>query len=329
VSIAVINDGHVEWAAGYGVRVVGSSDSVTVSTLFQAASISKPVTALAALRLVDEGHLDLDSDVNRWLRSWQIPESRYTLEQPVTLRSLLSHTAGFNVGGFPGYRRGAVVPSAVDVLEGRGNTAAVRLDTVPRSRFQYSGGGYTVAQVLIEDVTHESFQDALKRLVLDPLGMYQSTFAQPLPTPLREEAASAHERNVGPVDGRWLTHPELAAAGLWTTPMDLARFALGIRAAYLSERGAILSPATAKEMLTVQKGGYGLGPGLGGEAETLLFAHPGGNVGFRAFFVLHAHTGDGVVVMSNADGGDALNMEIVRAVSRVYDWPFFKPEVAR
>lgn len=327
VSLAVIHDGHVEWAAGYGVRATGAADSVTVSSLFQAASISKPVAALAALRLVERGYLHLDRDVNRDLRSWQVPENEYTSEQSVTLRHLLSHSAGLTVGGFPGYPRGTPVPSAVDILEGRGNTDPVRLATIPGTSYRYSGGGSTVVQVLIEDVTGAPFDAALERLVLDPLGMYRSTFAQPLPDRLHEEAATGHRAGATPIDGKWHVYPEQAAAGLWSTPTDLARFVIGIRDAYLEREGAILDVPLAREMLTRQNETYGLGPGVFASGDSLWFGHSGGNAGYRAYVLLYPKAGDGLAVMTNADGGRALNFEIMRAVSRVYDWPSHKPEV--
>jgi CubicO group peptidase (beta-lactamase class C family) len=326
MSVAVINDGKVEWAKGYGVKEVGSSDSVTASTRFQAASISKPVAATAALRLVEEGRLELDANVNDELKSWRVPDNAFTAKQPVTLREILSHTAGLTVHGFPGYAAGEKVPSTVDVLDGKGNTDPVRVDTVPGTIWRYSGGGYTVAQLLVHDVTGEPFAAAMKRLVLDPLGMKQSTYEQPLPERLADSAAVAYRSGGKEVEGRWHTYPEQAAAGLWTTPSDLARFALGIRAAYMGEEGAILKQATAREMLTERMGGYGLGVAVEGAADTLRFSHGGANEGYRAFFVLHPSTGDGVAIMTNSDAGAALYMEAVRAVARVYDWPDFRPE---
>jgi len=327
VSIAVINNGHVEWTAGYGVRETGRSDSVTASTLFQAASISKPVAALGALRLVDQNRLRLDQDVNQYLKSWTVPSNEYTTAHPVTLRLLLSHGAGLTVGGFPGYKRSESIPSAVDVLEGRGNTAPVRVDTIPGADRQYSGGGFTVAQVLVEDVVGAPFAAALERLVLDPLEMYRSTFAQSLPNRLHEEAATGHRPGDTPIEGKWHVYPERAAAGLWSTPLDLARFALGIREAYFGAEGTVLSQELASEMLARQNDGYGLGPYVVASQDSLWFGHAGGNAGFKSYFLLYPATGDGLAVMANADGGRALNFEIIRAVSRVYDWPLHKPEV--
>ena len=324
VSVAVINDGRIEWARGYGVREAGGS--VTTATLFQAASISKPITATAALRLVEAGRLDLDGDVNDRLRSWHVPESAYTAEHPVTLRGLLSHTAGLTVSGFPGYAAGEAVPTLVGVLDGEGNTDPVRVDTTPGTAARYSGGGFAVAQLLVEDVTGEPFAAVVGRTVLDPLGMERSTFAQPLPDALGGEAAVAHDEGGAPVAGRWHTYPERAAAGLWTTPTDLARFLLGLRAAWLGEPGAILSPEMTREMFTRGMVSYGLGIGVDNAGDSLRVGHNGANWGYRAVMVLYPATGDGAVVMTNADAGGEIRYEILRAISQAYGWPDFKPD---
>lgn len=327
LGIAVIDGGRVEWAEGYGSKRAESADSVVVSTLFQAASISKPVAAAAVLRLVDQSRLDLDSGINDWLRSWHVPASEHTSGQPVTMRRLLTHTAGLTVHGFPGYPAEDSVPATVGVLDGGGNTDPVVVDTVPGALWRYSGGGYTVAQVAVEDVTDQPFAAAMQQLVLDPLGMYRSTYAQPLPERLAEEAAVGHRADGSAVEGRWHTYPERAAAGLWTTPTDLARFALGIRAAYAGEPGAILTQATAREMLSVHMGDWGIGPSVQGVGDSFRFSHGGANRGYRAFFVLYPGTGDGVAVMTNSDAGGTLVMEVVRAVARAYGWPDYEPAV--
>ncbi|MGI9173805.1 MAG: serine hydrolase domain-containing protein [Rhodothermales bacterium] len=332
VSVAVIHGGHVEWAEGYGTKKAGTTDSVTTSTLFQAASISKPVAATAALRLVEEEQVALDDDVNTALRSWRVPENEYTAEQPVTLRGLLSHTAGLTVSGFPGYAAGVAVPSVVDVLDGKGNTDPVRADTLPGAQFSYSGGGYTVAQLLIEDVTGEPFAVTVEQSVLHPAGMYRSTFRQPLPDRLSDDAAVAHQSDGTPVEGGWHTYPEQAAAGLWTTPTDLARFALAIRASYFGQPGALLKEETVHEMLTVPGGsegdeGYALGFGINGSGDSLNFGHGGSNRGYRAFLMMYPATGNGVAVMTNAANGGGLMMEVARAVARTYGWSDLAPEV--
>ena len=328
VSMAVVNDGRIDWAQGYGMKEAGGTGPVTRSTRFQAASISKPVAAAGALRMVDEGRLDLDADVSKILKSWKLPENSFTEGNPVTLRRLLSHTAGLTVHGFPGYARGEDVPTTVGVLDGSGNTPAVVADTMPGTIWRYSGGGYTVAQLLVEEVAGRPFAETMQQSILIPIGMNASTFLQPLPDSLAGDVAAAHGWDGSVIDGLWHTYPEAAAAGLWTTPTDLARFALGISSAYRGESGAALSQAGVTQMMTPHlSDDYGLGLGILGKGDALRFSHGGSNAGYRCFFVMYPETGDGVVVMTNADGGADLTMEIIRAVSDAYEWPDFKPEI--
>lgn len=322
VSVAVINGGEIEWARAYGVIEAGGSAAADPRTLFQAASISKPIAALAAMRLVDEGRLSLDEDVNRKLASWKVPANDLTAKEPVTLRRLLSHSAGLTVHGFPGYAEGDPVPTLAQVLDGGkpANTAPVRVDIPPGREWRYSGGGYTVLQQLLIDVTHRPFPDLVQGTVLQPLGMDDSTCEQPLPPRLRGRAATAHGGDGRPIAGRYHTYPEMAAAGLWTTPTDLARFAIEISRA-LAGRSRLLSAAAAREMLTVQKQGYGLGLSLTGTGKAARFGHGGANAGFRCQMVAYAETGQGAVVMTNADRGDRLAGEILRTIAAEYDWP--------
>jgi CubicO group peptidase (beta-lactamase class C family) len=285
-SVAVVSNGRIESARGYGVAYE-DGPAVTVDTLFQAASISKPVAAMVAMRLVEMGKLSLDEDVNAKLRSWKAPAR-------VTLRGLLSHTAGLTVHGFRGYAPGEPVPSVVQILDGvrPANSAAVRQDIPPGSKFRYSGGGYTVLQVLIEDVTGKPFPVVARELVLTPLGMKNSTYEQPLPERLRGRAANAAKCH---------THPEMAAAGLWTTPSDLARVILEM------QRPKLLKPATVELMLTPVMDEYGLGFG----ALKNRFGHGGANVGFRCM-LRATRDGRGAVIMTNADSGAPLANEILK-----------------
>lgn len=195
VSVAVINNGEIEWARGYGVREAGGNDAVDPETLFQAASISKPVTAMAVLKLVQEGVLNLDEDVNEKLISWKVPDSRFTRNQQVTLRNLLSHSAGMTVHGFDGYRLGKKIPTTLQILTGErpANSNAVRVDSEINQRFEYSGGGYVVIQQLLSDVTRKPFSDFMQETVLDRLGMTNSTYQQPLPESKRALAAAGHQ----------------------------------------------------------------------------------------------------------------------------------------
>jgi len=322
VSVAVAVEGRLAWATGFGVKQVESTDSVSTTTLFQAASISKPIAATAMLKMVEDGRLDLDTPVNDYLTSWKLPDNAYTAQQPVTLRHLVSHGAGTTVWGFPGYEPGTALPTVPQILDGLppANTPPVRVDLTPGSAWRYSGGGATIAQLAIAEVAGEAFSDVLDDLVLRPFGMEHSTFAQPLQPDRFEEAAAGH-RGGAALPGRWHVYPELAAAGLWTTPSDLVTWAFEIASAYQGGSGALLPEDLAREMLTPQEGSTGLGPSLGGTGPGFFFGHAGANAGFVAQLVYFPETGQGAAVMTNAETGGRLIREILLAIGAEYGWP--------
>ena len=323
VSIAVIDAGRTVWARGFGVMEAGSSDTVTSETLFQAQSISKSVSATAALRLIDAGMISLDQAINKHLKSWKLPENEFTRQRKVTLRGILSHSAGITVSGFPGYRLGDSIPSLVQILEGTSpaNTPPIRIDTIPGSISRYSGGGYTVMQQLLQDMTGESFPALMNRLVLKPCNMELSTFEQPLPRFLWSQAACGHDAAGRPMKGCWPIQPEMAAAGLWTTPTDLAKWVLMIARAYEGLPNSLISKSTVTEMLTIQKTPFGLGLVLNEGDTTFSFGHSGANLGFRAEFLYFPVVRKGAVVMTNADLGGYLIGEIFAALATEYNWP--------
>lgn len=323
VGVAVIQNGRVEWARGYGVTEAGGSQPVDTATLFQAASISKPISAVAALRLVEQGRLALDEDINTRLVSWQVPENEHTREEKVTLRRILSHTAGLTVSGFRGYAQGEPVPTLRQVLAGTApaNSSAVRVGAPPGSAQRYSGGGYSVAQLLMSDVSGRSFADLMDEMVLQPTRMVHSTFSQPLPAALASRAAAGHGPGGAPMAGRWHVYPEQAAAGLWSTPSDLARLAIEVQRSAAGREGGVLSPAMTRQMLTRHGGPYGLGFNLVGEGDGRIFRHSGSNMGFRAQLVAYTATGQGAVVMTNSDAGAELADEIMRSIAVTYSWP--------
>jgi CubicO group peptidase (beta-lactamase class C family) len=327
VSIAVVEGGRIAWARGFGVRQAGSADSVTAETRFQAASISKVIAATATLRLVEQGRLDLDADVNRQLTLWRVPENRFTEREKVTLRRILSHTAGLTVHGFRGYGPGQPVPTTLQVLDGvaPATSAPVRVDTTPGAVTRYSGGGTTVQQLVLEEVMRQPFPRLMDALVLAPLGMAHSTFEQPLPPPLFAGAARGHDAEGHALPGGGSVYAEMAAGGLWTTPTDLLRLAVAIDQARDGAPGGILSQAMAAQMLTVQKDLYGLGPELEGTGRAFRFGHGGSNPGFRAQLTYFPETGQGAVVMVNGDGGDLLIDEIQRGIAAEYGWPALAP----
>ncbi|HEX4936763.1 MAG TPA: serine hydrolase domain-containing protein [Gemmatimonadaceae bacterium] len=327
VSIAVVDSGRIVWARGYGLKESGTTDSVTATTIFQAASISKPVAATGMLRLVEEGRLALDTPVNAYLKSWTLPDNAFTAKEKVTLRRIVSHSAGLTVHGFPGYAATDPVPTVPQVLDGArpANTAPVRVDTFPGAISRYSGGGITIEQLAMTDVTGEAFPALLKRLVLDPIGMTNSGYDQPLAGPRIAQAAAGYRPDGTIIQGRWHTYPELAAAGLWTTPTDLLKWAMEIAAARDGQSTKVLSRKMATEMLTSQKEAFGLGPALGGKGKGFNFGHGGANEGYRAQVTYFPELGRGAAVMTNSDNGSALAQEILFAIAKEYQWVDYGP----
>jgi len=326
LSIAVVDDFRIVYAAGVGVTEFGGHTVVDTSTLFLAGSISKPVFATGVLQLVEQGKLALDEDINHALKSWHLPDSRFTQTEKVTLRRLLTHSAGLTVWGFPGYQMGTPIPTVPQVLDSLGpaNTAPVRNDTFPGVRWLYSGGGITIAQLMSTDVTGETFPALMKRLVLDRVGMRHSTYENPLPAARDREAASGHEQFDTPVPGRYHVYPEMAAAGLWTTAPDLARWALALTRSYRGDTKSVLSPAMAAQMISKQvrvapdgSDYWGLGVAVHGEGDSTSFSHGGRDEGFVASMEMWPGRGRGLFVLTNGVSGALLN-EISRAFAEMY-----------
>ena len=328
VSIAVIHNGVLEWAQGFGVVAIGGKP-VTPETLFQAGSISKPVAATAVLRLVGQGKLSLDADVNTLLTSWKLPPSATTKGKPVTLRELLTHTGGIAVHGFSGYAAGEPVPTLLQVLNGEkpANSPAIRSEAEPGVQWNYSGGGYTIMQQLTIDQTHEPFDQLIQDTVLAPVGMIHSTYKQPLPTEMKPLAATPYNFDGTPILGGAHTYPELAAAGLWTTPTDLGKYLIEINQSLAGKANHVLTQVVAKEMVTRGMGDWGLGLDIGGTAPNEHFGHGGVNAGFEAEMVIYEQAGDGAIVMTNAQGGGELCEELLRSIAAEYHWPDYQPVV--
>lgn len=318
VSIAVLDHGQIDWARGYGLADNVANNPVTPETLFQAASVSKSVTALAALRLVQQGKLNLDEDVNLKLVSWKVPDNEFTKNEKVTLRRLLSHTAGMTVPSVGGYRAGEYMPTTVQILNGeKTSNEPVRVDRVPGKEFRYSGGGYVVVQLLLMDVTGKSFPALMHDLVFEPLNMTHSTFEAPLPKSLWPGVAQPYDR----ARNDWFSYSAMAPAGLWTTPSDLVRFAIEIEKAYAGQ-SKLLSYALAHEMLAYQSAEiYGLGVALGQRGHAVRFWHSGANGGYQCLFEGYPQTGQGLAIMTDGVGGLRLIGEIQRAVAQEYNWP--------
>jgi CubicO group peptidase (beta-lactamase class C family) len=323
VSVAVIHDFEVDWAKGYGVLNAKRGDPVTKTTLFQVASVTKTITAAVALKLVQDGVLDLDRNVNDYLKSWKVPDNEFTRKEKVTLRRLLSHSAGLSVHGFRGYAEGEPVPTILEVLDGKppANNAPVRVEVEPGSWYSYSGGGYTLLQLLIEEVTGRRLANVAQDLIFNPLKMKHSTIGLPRSESLIEQVALAHLRDGTSKRAHMFLEEGSGCCELWTTPTDLGRFVIAIQLALRGEHGLILSPGMAKAMVTpTNSDNMGLGFYLIRYGPVVYFSYSGGNVGFSSWLIAHPEAGYGVVVTTNTHGTTSLALEIMRSVAEVYDW---------
>lgn len=324
LSVAVIDNFKIAWARAYGVTEAGSNTPVTVHTLFQAGSISKPVAATGALYLVEHGKLSLDENVNDKLKSWQVPDNEFTKEQKVTLRRLLDHSAGLTVHGFPGYEVGAPIPTLLQIFNGEkpANTAPIRVDFVPGTKFRYSGGGITIEQQLIIDVTGEPFPQFMRETVFDKLGMSDSTYEQPLPPGRAVMAATASHTDGMVVPGKWHVYPEMAAAGLWTTPTDLGKFVIETALSKQGKANHVLSESMTRERLKPQIENVGLGFFLGGGGNPAAFGHDGDDEGFQARLVMFSDSGKGVAMMANSDAGLTVADFLQESIAKEYGWHY-------
>jgi len=291
VSIAVVENGKIKWTKGYGIANTNTGLRVDENTMFQAGSISKPLAALSALQLIERGVLNLDDDVNNYLKSWKIPDNEFTKYEKVTLRRLLAHTAGITVHGFPGYKQTDKIPSITQVLNGEGNTPKIFVDTIPGSIWRYS------------------------------------TYQQPLKNNSQTNASAAYDLQGKIIDGLWHNYPEQAAAGLWTTPTDLAKYCIEIQDILKGKKKAILSKESVLKMLTKHKNDWGLGPSIHSHENSLIFRHGGKNAGFTNKLISFSNRGNAVIVMTNADNGGLLIEEILRSISNYYNLGISNPKV--
>ena len=323
-SVAVIKDFEIQWSRGYGVADVASGAKTTPDTLFQAASISKPITAMAVLKAVQDGRFTLDQNVNELLTSWKIPASEATARQPVTLRGLLSHTSGTDDGfGFPGYNPAGPMPTLVQILNGEkpSNVGAVVVARPPLTAYKYSGGGLTLVQLLLTDVLKRPFPDILRETVLTPLGMTHSAYEQPLSPERDRQAARGHDRTGAARDVKWHVYPELAAAGLWTTAPDLARFGIELQQSLQGRSNRVLTRALTLEMATpVGVGPFAIGMDIRNIGEGWYLGHGGSNWGFQGVVLVHKLKGYGFAAMTNSDSGGRLVAELQQRVAAAYNW---------
>lgn len=331
LSIAVIDNYEVDWAAGYGFADRESRSVITPETLFQPGSISKSLNALGVLHLAQAHRVNLDDDVNTSLRTWRLPDERRFRGGRISLRAILSHTGGLNVHGFAGYLSGDALPTTSQILDGSppANSEAVRAIGPSGERFRYSGGGTMISQKVVEDLTHVPYDVWMRDSILAPLGMRRSVYSQPLPAHLTKDAATGYIDATQEVKGKWPILPEQAAAGLWTTPSDLAQFVIAVQKALRGQESPLVSRALATAMTTpVLKGSPGLGTFVETHGGHTYFGHEAGNPGYMGKYLASAEGGKGVVVfVTGGPTPDILN-EVVATVAREYRWPGFDAERA-
>jgi CubicO group peptidase (beta-lactamase class C family) len=321
VSIAVIKDYKIEWTKAYGYADVSENRKATTQTLFQAASISKSFTSLGILKLVQEGKLGLDDDINNYLKTWKFPYDSVSKGKKITIANLLNHTAGMSVGGFGGYQKGKDLPTTIQTLEGLkpSNSNAVRSIFEPGLKFQYSGGGTTINQLIVENTTGEKFEDYMLKNVLTQLGMTCSSFNQP-PSNEKENILATGYNDGEEVKGKYHIYPEKAAAGLWTNPTDLAKYIIETQLSLVGKSNKILS----KEM-SVKRLENNFGVFLNDFNEVKYFGHSGGNEGFVCYYVGSLEDGNGMVVMTNGRSSMFLE-EVVSSIASLNNWKNYPVE---
>ena len=330
LSIAVVNNNKIEWAKGYGWADTAEKRPVDPRTLFQAASISKSLNGVGILKLVQEEKIDLNTDINDYLNSWKFPYNKSSKGKKITLNHLLSHTAGLNVHGFPGYGQDEPIPSIKEVLNGKkdANTDAVRSQFEPGQKFQYSGGGTSISQMVLMDITQQPYDEYMWLEVLKPMGMQNSTYKQPPGANFKNQLATAYRSDGKKIQGKYHIYPEQAAAGLWTNPTDLCHYIIETQLSYLGKSSKVLTQEMTEKKLTAYFGGFSaLGVFLDNRNGTIYFNHSGGNEGFRCKYYGSLEEGKGLAIMINSDSGSILD-EIMNSIAYVYDWKdFYSPEI--
>jgi CubicO group peptidase (beta-lactamase class C family) len=332
VSIAVIHNYKIEWARGYGYADVSENRTVTEKTLFQAASISKSLNAVGVLKLVQEKKLDLNADINKYLLTWKFPYDEKSNNKKITLTNLLSHSAGLTIHGFPGYDKGDSLPSLPQVLDGMkpANTAAVRSSDEPGKNVNYSGGGVTISQMIVMDVTQQPYDVFMQKNVLDPLGMTNSSYKQPPSEAYAKVLATGYRADGKEIQGKFHIYPEQSAAGLWTNPVDLCKYIIETQLSYKGESAKVLTPEMTRLRLATVLEDAALGIFVNSRVTGSLkyFNHNGGNEGFQCTYVGCRDNGEGIAIMTNSDNGSLIYEEILNSIATVYNWKdYYLPEI--
>lgn len=323
MSVAAIRQGKLDWTAAWGEVQVGG-DKAECSSLFQAGSLSKPVTVLAAMRMKAQGRIEFDRNIDAYLSSYHLPAGKQTDTHPVTFRNLFRHTAGLTPGGYEGYAQGQPMPTVQQTVSGEAPSNVEKLEVLntPDAGLDYSGGGYTVAQIALQDTFHQPYASLMREWVLAPVGMRQADFTVPLPAASRAGAAHGYQVDGQEVPGGWNNYPEQSAAGLWATPSDMAAFLIEI---YKGSRGEsrVFSQASIQELMAHPIEGHAYGFRLITGGDQVFLTHYGGTVGYRAGMTINLQTGNGAVYLINSDNGIGPGLEFFGAMAREYGWPTF------
>lgn len=323
VSIAVIKNNKIDWSSAHGVTTAGNSAATNCHTVFQAASISKPVTMMAALRMAEKGVLDLDKNIQTYLTDFQLPQGKQTSDNPVTFRNILNHTSGLNSGGYWGYGQDEAIPSDLDIVKGvkPTNSDALAVLAPPASQLIYSGAGYTLAEIAIQDIFKQPFESIMKQWIIDPSNMTTADFTQPMNRQKHQSIAHGHKADGTTVKGGWRNHPEQAAAGLWTNANDLASFLTEIGKGYRG-KSTVFSKGVINELFNQEIESHFYGFRTLATGDNLAIAHYGGTQGYRSAMVLDVTTGNGAVILTNSNNGSLLTADILRSVAKHYQWPY-------
>lgn len=327
VSIALFDAGKIAWQKAYGYANLEDSIKVTPNTVFNGASLSKPVTALAALNLVEEGVLNLNEDVNNYLEDWKVPENKFTEIEKVTLGRLIGHTAGFERYVQSSFLPNEELPTIEQMLAGDNPSVdpPVSIVYVPGEKQVYSNPGYSVIEKLLEDVTNKDFNEVISERIFEPSDMTHSSFQQPVPKQLREQMATGYSNELEPYP--YKLFPFKAAGGIWTTPTDLARFLITLLEDHHLGTNVILSKRMTDSIFTKTPKRLGFGKIYNDNSQDILFEHWGSNSGFTCYMVASLKNKQGIVVMTNSDNGTSFLSYIARAVAIEYNWDFLQPKV--
>lgn len=325
LSIAVVHNYQVIWAKGYGWADEKEKRAVTTSTLFEPGSISKSLNAVGVLKLAQDQKIDLDADINTYLQSWKFPYDSLSKGKKITLKNLLSHTAGLSVHGFPGYDRKSKIPTLPEILDGKSpaNTAAVRSLFEPGLRYQYSGGGTTISQLIIEEVSKQPYHIFMYNNVLKPMGMLQSSYQQPPAAEKMNNIATGYRADGTEVENKFHVYPEQGAAGLWTTPTELGNYIIETQLALMGKSSKVLTQSMTQLRLTpFIDQSSALGVFAENREGAKYFSHSAANEGFRGFYVGSMEGGNGLAVFVNSDNGGILS-EVINSITIAYNWKGF------